>query len=406
MNRYRMQFAPRTWKPALSPTLVRWLQKLRHWQQKQEVNIEHVEVHGQSFVMDALQRGDGVMIMPNHSSHADPLVIHRAADAAQTPLYIMATWHVFEKKSKLTQWLLTKHGCFSVDREANDIGAFRLATEILRERTEPLVVFPEGEIYHCNDRVTPFREGAAAIAVTAARKANRNILCVPCAIKYRYVEDPSDALTSVMGNLEEAILWRRRTEQPLQERIYRFAEALLAVKEIEFLGGARSGDLPERIRFLGDSILDGVELRHGLPRSDGSIPERIKTARKVIIGKLGGNGERSQVAEENVSPETRESLHEDLENLFLVVQSFSYPGDYVGEDPTIERMAETIDKFEEDVLKKTTASIKAKRKATVQFGEPIEVSPDRKVKHQTTQITGRVESAVQEMLPTTAGPLP
>ena len=30
-----------------------------------------------------------------------------------------------------------------------------------------LVIFPEGEIYHCNERVTPFREGAAAIAVAA-----------------------------------------------------------------------------------------------------------------------------------------------------------------------------------------------------------------------------------------------
>ncbi len=62
----------------------------------------------------------------------------------------MATWHVFHGQSRLIQWALQKHGCFSVDREANDIGTFRIATKILQENLEPLVLFPEGEIYHSN----------------------------------------------------------------------------------------------------------------------------------------------------------------------------------------------------------------------------------------------------------------
>ena len=61
-------------------------------------------------------------------------------------------------------------------------------------------------------------------------------------------------------------------------------------------------------------------------------------------------------------------------------------------------MAETLDKFEEDVLRKPTASIKARRQATVQFGEPVEVVGDRKVKNQTTTIATAIEQRVQSML--------
>ncbi len=344
---------------------------------------------GDAHVRDHLEAGHGVMIMPNHSSHADPYVIHAAADRIGTPLYLMATWHVFHDKSRVVQWLLRKHGCFSVDREANDIGAFKLASGLMREKSEPLVIFPEGEIYHCSDRVTPFREGAAAIAVAAARKATRPIVCVPCAISYRYDEDPTTSLVETMGQLEESIFWRRQTCRPLEERIYRFAEALLAVKELEYLGETRCGRLPERIRHLGDFILDAVESRHELTAISKSIPERVKAARKVIIEKF---------AAETVSGEERRQLDDDLEDLFLVVQSFSYPGDYVVDRPSIERMAETIDKFEEDVLGRFTASIKARRRAKVMFGEAIEVIGDKKIKGQTSDITSEIERRVQSML--------
>ncbi|MGB0599913.1 MAG: lysophospholipid acyltransferase family protein [Rubripirellula sp.] len=389
MNRYRMRFAPKVWTPALSPRLVDWLRPLRRKQQIRDVQLDQVDVIGQQFVRDALDAGSGVMIMPNHPSHADPFAIYAAADVIGTKLHVMATWHVFEKKSRLVQWILRKHGCFSVDREANDIAAFRLATNLLRDKPQPLVIFPEGEIYHCNDRVTPFREGASAIAVAAARKSERPIICVPCAIRYRYEDDPTDNLLETMGQLEESIFWRRRIERPLEKRIYDFAEALLAVKELEYYGETKHGQLPERIRALGDFILDHVEQRQELKAGSKSLPERVKTARQAIIVKL---------SEENLSTETKTLLFDDLEDLFLVVQSFSYPGNYVTAKPSIERMAETLDKFEEDVLRQSTATVKARRSARVVFGEPIEVVGDKKVKGQTAALTTQIEYAVQKML--------
>ncbi len=389
MNRYTMLFAPQVWKPSVSPRLVKLLRPFRDRQRKRLIQISNVEVEGANIVQERLNNGEGVMIMPNHSSHADPYVIYSAADQVGTALHVMATWHVFHDKSWLARWILTKHGCFSVDREANDIGAFRLATSILQEKQEPLVIFPEGEIYHCNGRVTPFREGAAAIAVAAARKSKRPITCIPCAIRYNYVEDPTPSLLGTMSALESSIFWRPKTTEPLEKRIYDFAEVLLMVKELEYLKTTQSGRLPDRIASLREHILTNVEQRNDIEGSTKSIPERVKAARKTIMEKeLTGESDMKQATQ----------LNHDMEDLFLVVQSFSYPGDYVDDHPTIDRMAETIDKFEEDVLQKTTAEIKAERRVKVSFGEPIEVSSDRKVKAQTTTITTAIEQRVQQML--------
>lgn len=395
MNRYRMQFAPQVWKPNINPLLVRWLRAFRVRHQQRTQRLTDVLIHGADHLRDAVANNYGVLLMPNHPSHADPFTIYMAGDAAGTPLHIMATWHVFHGHNRLLRWILRGHGCFSVDREANDIGAFRQAVSILESKTQPLVIFPEGEIYHCNDRVTPFREGAAAIAVAAARKAKRKIVCLPCAIRYRYVEDPTASLTEIMGELERSIFWRRQDHESLDRRIYRFAEALLAVKELEYFERTENGPLPDRIKKLGSHILMKVEEAHCLKNQHSCLPERVKAARKTIIGAM-------QTAAESNSSADIESLNDQLDDLFLVVQSFSYPGDYVAASPTIERMAETLDKFEEDVLNRDTATIRANRTAIVSIGDPMEVASGKGQKGYVGDLTKQVEDKVQQMLDKTA----
>lgn len=388
MNRYRMQFAPHVWKPNIKPSLVRWLQPFRVRHQRRTQQLMDVTFRGDEVVRQLLADGAGVMLMPNHSSHADPFTIYTAGDHVGTPLHIMATWHVFESHSRLMRWILSCHGCFSVDRESNDIGAFRQAVTILEQKREPLVIFPEGEIYHCNDRVTPFRDGASAIAIAAARKAKRKIYCLPTAIRYRYLDDPTPSLNQMMSELERAIMWRSRHHEPLDKRIYQFAEALLAVKELEYYGKTENGPLPNRIRQLGDHILSQVEGAHDISSTESSLPERVKTARRTIM----------QALAETENLEQKSILNDQLEDLFLVVQSFSYPGDYVAGKPSVERMAETLDKFEEDVLRKPTASIRAPRSATIAFCEPIEVSGARGQKGYASDLTKQVEQQVQRLL--------
>ena len=388
MNRYQMTFAPRSWAPSLRPGLVRLFAPIRRFQQRREVGLVRVQVSGQDKVQECLSKGQRLMITPNHPSHADPFTIYAACDAAQTACHIMAAWHVFLKFSPLMQRCLQWHGCFSVDREANDIGAFRNAIDVLCNRPEPLVIFPEGEIYHCNDRVTPFREGAAAIALGAARKADRPIAIVPTAIKYRYIDDPTPHVLKVLDEIEQRILWRVRSHRPIVERLYAIAEAVLGLKELEYLGGARTGGLSTRLRDLGEEILRRLEERHG-PSGNDCHPVRVKELRRVILTKANDR----QTAEQE-----QEKLRHDLDDLFMVMQLFSYPGDYLRDGQhTIERIAETVDKLEEDVLQRKTASIRGRREALVQFGEPHTV-PAVKSRTAVAEITLEIQQRVQRLI--------
>ena len=392
MNPYRNGPPPKWWAPKLNPSVVKWSRPFRDRMQWKRQRLKDVKVEGVEHLRDAYRDGCGIMITPNHASHADPFAMYAAGDAVPCPLHFMATWHVFTAQGRLGQWALQRIGVFSVDREGADLQAFKAAVKIMQESRYPLVIFPEGEIYHCNARLTPFREGTATIALTAARRAKRRIVCIPTAIKYRYLDDPTDDLLTVMSKLEAHIHWRPKTSTPLPKRIYAFAEALLTLKEIEYLGTVGDGDLPQRVKQLADEILTTIERRHDYSKPTATVPERIKEVRSRILEKLSDHPE--------IYAETgpAKQLNEDLDDIFFVSQLFSYPGDYVSQDPSVERMAETIDKFEEDVLQLPTAQIRGVRTASVSFGEPVEVESSKRSKTAVADLTQLLESRVQGLL--------
>ena len=98
------------------------------------------------------------------------------------------------------------------------------------------------------------------------------------------------------------------------------------------------------------------------------------------------------------SPDEQAALDRDLEDLFFVIQLYSYPGDYVAEKPVLERIAETLDKFEEDVLRADYPSVRGNRHVVVQFGEPLTVPNGREGKPGVADWTDRFEQGVQRLL--------
>ena len=87
-----------------------------------------------------------------------------------------------------------------------------------------------------------------------------------------------------------------------------------------------------------------------------------------------------------------------MDRIFVAHQLYSYPGNYVAEKPSIDRLAETIDKFEEDALQRPTAGIRGQRECHVYFGEPIAISGDRKNRATPSEVTRQMEQSVQAML--------
>lgn len=389
MHRLPFRTPPKWWSSSMNQTLVRLMGPVRHRRLRKTMRIVEVDVRGIENLTRLLGEGAGVLIAPNHPGDGDVDALCEVADRVRRPFHFMAAWQVFLENGAAARWIMRRHGTFSVDREGSDLRAFRHAVDILEKHVCPLVVFPEGECYYVNDRIMPFLEGPAAMAATAARKAERRIAVLPCAIKFAYATDPTPGLTEAMSRLEATFFWRaRRAQPPLAERIYRFAEAPLALKELEYLGHTKSGAIPVRIRELMEEILARVEKRHVLGAAgDLKLHGRIKRARQKAI----------EAKETAPNDETRLSFEDDLDDLFLVAQLYSYPGDYVAERPSIERIADTIKKFEEDLLGRDRPRPHGDRRAIISIGLPIIVARKRR-KGLATELTSQMEEAVQGLL--------
>src|SRR5687767_4636172 len=254
---------PRFWEPKPSRFWQRALAPL-HRMMLRKARVAGVDVVG----IDHLERlgpRDGAMICPNHSYTGDGSVMLEAGRRAPRAFHTMAAWHVFRGHGGVDGWLLQRQGVFSVDREGTDRRAIRTAVEILSDG-KFLVIFPEGEIYHLNERLTPLREGVALRAVSAQNdldKANSDarVWAVPTAIRYTFVDDVTPVIESQLARMEQRMMLKPKAGAPLHERIIRLGDVLLTIKEKEHVGRSleREGDLPARIARLAEHVLSRRE---------------------------------------------------------------------------------------------------------------------------------------------------
>jgi 1-acyl-sn-glycerol-3-phosphate acyltransferase len=389
MDRYPYAEPPRWWSPRPRRFWMRLWHPIRRYQQRHDHHIRRIDVEGLEHVQGAIRAGQGVLITPNHAGHGDCYLLLEALSRLRCPSYIMTAWQVFYMMSRWQQLAYRQHGCFSINREGRDLRAFRKAVETLSRSSSPLVVFPEGEVYHLNDWVTPFREGVSMIAAAAVRQSGRPVACVPCALKYFYTHNPAADLLPVIQQIERKLEVKPDKGATLAWRVERLQEKTLACRERQYgLGSDRAGtpdgNLEDRRDRLIESILLRLETKYAAARDHLAVPERVKQLRQKMI-----------------VPPYFASRGGDLEDAFVAVQLFSYRFGYVSGSPTIERIAETVDKLEEDVLGLSSARIRGTRRGVVRFGDPLLLhqAADRQtcVAH-TDQLQERVQQLIDQIL--------
>lgn len=381
----------RTWLALTRPVRQRMLRR--------EHRVDAIRFLGLERLRGLIGRGDGVLIAPNHSDRADGFVVLELGRELGVPLTTMAAHGLFAGDAGLRYFLFPRLGVFPVDRDGTGLTALRAGVDVLAAGKSPLVLFPEGEIYYVNDRVTPLRDGVSALATMALKNIERaspgkTIWMVPLGFKYRFLgsADPVPALCERMSALESRLTWAPTPHLSLVERIYRFAQGLLALKEIEFFGEPSAGSVRERVERLRDALLERLELRIAGRVGRGSVPERVKEARRAAmdaIAKSEANSERAR--------ELRDSIGE----LFVVLQSFSYPGDYVRSLPTRERIAETLTKFEQDLFGVHHVIPRGPREAIIAVGEPIDVRAEAgagKARDVVPRLTAELQRRIQGVL--------
>lgn len=358
---------PYTFRPPkpwdwMRPWAVRWGNRTAL---RKTLRVREVVPRGWERVAELAGKGDSLLLAANHSDHADPYVLSNVGVQYKLRLRFMAARELFDRNAVRT-WFLQRMGVFSVDRDGPDIAAIKTAIEILSKGGCPLVVFPEGEIYHHHERLDPLHEGVASIMLRAATKVadERSAWLVPVALRFRHDPAVEESFCRRLSQLEDRIGWKPRPSIPTDERIIRLGTGILSLKEVEYLGEADQGALPERVHAMCDRLLCEVESRRGRDARADTPPERVRGLRYRIRRRLLDEADPP-------GPREREDLQEDLDRVFTALQAHSYPADYLLSEPSLDRRAETIMKLEEDLLGE--CDYPAPRTATVVAGEPIPV---------------------------------
>jgi 1-acyl-sn-glycerol-3-phosphate acyltransferase len=381
--RFVPPYRGRFWARLLQLYLRRYLD--RTW------GIEAHELYGLEHLKQSRAAGHGILLAPNHCRPCDPLVLGLLIPHLGTPLYTMASWHLF-MNGGFKAWLVRRIGGFSVYREGMDRESLKAAINILVEADRPLLIFPEGIISRTNDRIGTLQDGVAFIARAAARHRAKftppgKVVIHPIALRYSFEGDLATTVIPVLEELETRLTWQPQRDLSIEQRVCKIGEALLASKEIEYFGNAQSGSMADRLPALIDRLLVPLEKEWLGGHRETAVVERVKQLRLAIVpGLVTGELSKSE----------RARRWRQLADVYLAQQLDLYPIDYLGKEATPERWLETVERFEEDI--KDEARIHRPLRVMIQVGPAIEVSAAREKAKGEDPLLRQVEGQLLEML--------
>ena len=357
---------------------------------RKEGVVDH-EVRHLDRLLKSLQAGHGILITPNHSRNADPLVMGWITKAAKCHVYAMASWHLFNQ-DWFTSWAIHKMGGFSVYREGIDRQAINMAVDILNTAERPLVIFPEGAVTRTNDQLHALLDGVAFIARSAAKRRRRRsadlkVVVHPVALKYFFEGDLNVVADEVLTRIEKRLSWRPQRELPLMSRVGKVGMALLSLKELEYFESTQEGSLEQRLDRLIQRLLVPLEEEWFGKSQQGSVIPRIKALRMKILPEMV----RGEVDEEE-----RQRRWKQLADLYVVQQISCYPPDYLSKFASRDRIFETLERFEEDLTDQV--QVHGSLKVVIDIGEAIEVSPDRDRSLKSDPLMNQLATQLQGML--------
>jgi 1-acyl-sn-glycerol-3-phosphate acyltransferase len=363
------------------------------WHTRRYFGIENVEVHGLDLLQNSIAAGHGIMVTPNHCRDADPPLMGELVYLTGRGIYIMASWHLFHQ-SRIQTFMLRRAGAFSIYREGMDRTALNTAVEMLEKAERPLIIFPEGVVSRTNDRLNTLLDGTAMMARAAAKKRAKldppgKVVIHPLAIRYKFEGDLSKSLEPVLEDLEHRLSWQSQKDLTLASRIAKIGQGLLTLKEIEYMGHAQQGGVYERMQKLINHLMEPLENEWLDGRHEGHIVARVKAIRTAIL---------PDMIKGDITEDDRKRRWKQLADVYLAQQLAFYPPDYIADNPTPERLLETVERFEEDLTDK--ARVHRPIRAILRFGQAIEVSPtrDRDSRGEADPLMQKIEDQLKSLL--------
>ncbi|MCB1236052.1 MAG: 1-acyl-sn-glycerol-3-phosphate acyltransferase [Verrucomicrobiae bacterium] len=344
------------------------------------------------------RRGERLLFVANHPTHSDPQVMVEIQRRLGARTCFMAAYDVF-LRGKLQAWIMQRSGAFSVDRDGGDRRAMAAALEILGAGRFGLTIFPEGNVYLTNDRVTPFLEGAAFLGLKARKELSdpSTLHVVPVSLKYTHLTDVRGAVRARLAEVSRAVGEAADPDADPVDELLRTGRRLLTkhLRQRGYLSRAESletedGHIVEVIKEGIERIVAGLEDKIDLqPKPADGLIERIRRIRGAI----------HQI---RVDPE-RECDHRVAaswaDEAILAFRMWSYASPYVTENPTLDRYAETVEKIAEDHYSRWSQPF-GPRRLTAHIGEPADLSLSmeefsRKARNAVNALTRSQEETIQ-----------
>ncbi|MCE9554331.1 MAG: 1-acyl-sn-glycerol-3-phosphate acyltransferase [Planctomycetes bacterium] len=357
----------RIWPAVLAGVVGPYLKRL--------YGVTSYEVRGAEKIRASIEAGHGIVTPANHSRACDPLACGWLTRAVRHPFFCMASWHTF-MGSKFDRFMIRRCGAFSIYREGPDHASLSFAVDALVSAERPVMLFSEGAITNCNDRIAPLMDGVVLMARMAARRAAkatpaRRVVVHPVIFKYFFQGNLEKTLSPVIVRLEKLLELSPGTGSVV-DRMRRLEDALLAKREVQFFGapqrssegeraaGDRAGNLVER-------ILQPLEAEW----SPKETPGRGRFARlQALRGRILPDMVAGKVTEEE-----RRRRWKQLDALYHAQCLNTHPPDCLEGDQEPERIIEAMHRLEEDLTDRISPH--GPTHLVIESGDAIEVETTR-----------------------------
>lgn len=356
---------PDFYPPRLNPGLVRWVQRLAPFFARHLYQVE-LQISQDCLQQLATIQDQRWLVLPNHPTFQDPIVLFLLSGRLQHPFYYLAAYEQFRG---LLGWFFPQIGGYSIRRGLADRASIAQTLQLLSQPQCHLVIFAEGGCSFQNDTVMPFRLGAVQMAFQSLAKAVKrgdplpDLYVIPVSLKYRYT-----------GNMQPVI---EKTLRRLEQKLYLSAE----------------GDAYDRLRAIAERVLVSLERAYDLytpALNEQSWNQRILQLKSQVLQRCE---EKLSLATGPTTEAVRERVYrvlytlEQQENTLPVKGSWGsefiyrsmmrllnfdaiYDG-YVAANPSPERFLDTLVRLEREVCKIDQPSSKGHKQALLSIGAPV-----------------------------------
>ncbi len=345
----------------VSPAIARWRYQL------------NLDVDPQSLATLQSLRGKRQLLLPNHPTFQDPIVIFCLSAKLRQSFHYLAAYEQF--RGVLGQFLQAV-GVYSIRRGMADRPSIAYTLELMSQPDCRLVIFPEGGCSFQNDTVMPFRAGAVQLAFQALnRLAKRgeaipDFYVVPVSIKYRYTQDMTQAIQVSLSNLEQALEIPTGTDTYGRLRAIA-AQVLLNLEQEYGVAGADTSQQSwdDRIATLKLHVLRECEQRLAIAAAPTDpIRERVYRIQYA----LQTNDGLLEDTPPQVIPDNGGWTLATMQKAMFRILNFDaiYDG-YVAANPTPERFIDTLTRLEREVFNIDQPPPKGHRQARLRTGDII-----------------------------------